>query len=106
VITHQGLPVIRTQIQLTDNQARELKRWAQERGVSMAMVIREAVDEHLRRRGRPAWDDLVAQAIAAAGTERSGTGDVAERHDDYFVDAAYETEPDRPTDDRRDGHKT
>ncbi len=80
--------MIRTQIQLTARQADELKRWADERGVSMAAVIREAIDEHLSRRGRPSREDTVARAIAAAGCARSGSGDVSRRHDDYFADAA------------------
>lgn len=82
--------MIRTQIQLTARQADELKRWADERGVSMAAVVREAIDEHLSRRGGPSREDTVARAIAAAGCARSGSGDVSRRHDDYFVDAALD----------------
>jgi len=36
--------LVRTQIQLTEEQAVKLKRMAAERGVSMAEVIRDAVD--------------------------------------------------------------
>jgi hypothetical protein len=39
--------MIRTQVQLTDAQARALRRVAAERGVSMAAVIRELVDAGL-----------------------------------------------------------
>jgi hypothetical protein len=80
--------VIRTQIQLTEAQTQEIKRWAEERGVSMAAVIREAVDEHLRRSNRPSRQEVVARAITAAGSARSGTGDVSLRHDEYFAAAA------------------
>lgn len=79
--------MIRTQIQLTESQAREVKRWAEDRGVSMAAVIREAIDAHLRDSGRPSWDEIVERAIAAVGCCASGVGDLAERHDDYFVES-------------------
>lgn len=82
--------MIRTQIQLTERQAREVKRWADERGVSMAAVIREAIDVHLRDSGRPSWDEIVERAIAAAGTAHSGLGDLAERHDHYFVESVID----------------
>jgi 16S rRNA U516 pseudouridylate synthase RsuA-like enzyme len=79
--------VIRTQIQLTETQAREVKRMAEERGVSMAAIIREAIDDRLRRRNAPSWDELVERAIAAIGCGHSGLGDLAERHDHYFADS-------------------
>jgi hypothetical protein len=82
--------VIRTQIQLTETQAREVKRMAAQRGVSMAAVIREAIDDHLRRRGGPSWDEIVERAIAAVGCGHSGLGDLAERHDDYFVESVVD----------------
>ena len=82
--------MIRTQIQLTESQAREVKRWADERGVSMAAIIREAVDAHLRDSGRPSWDEIVERAIAAAGTAHSGLGDLAERHDDYLAESVMD----------------
>jgi post-segregation antitoxin (ccd killing protein) len=92
VITRRGAPVIRTQIQLTESQAREVKRWADERGVSMAAVIREAIDAHLRDRNAPSWDEIVERAIAAVGCCASGLGDVADRHDEYFADSALDWE--------------
>jgi hypothetical protein len=98
VITQRRSPrsasVIRTQIQLTEAQTQEIKLWAEKRGVSMAAIIREAVDEHLRRSNRPSRQEVVARAIDAAGSARSGTGDVSLRHDEYFAAA---TEPDRDT---------
>ena len=79
--------MIRTQIQLTEEQARELKRRAAARGVSMATLIREAVDRALgsdddaRRRER---------AVAAIGGFRSGRTDVSAEHDRYLADALSE----------------
>jgi hypothetical protein len=80
--------MIRTQIQLTERQARELKRMAAREGVSMAEVIRRAVDAKLRGgTGEVPWEELVRRALAAMGKFRSGLKDVAERHDDYLVEA-------------------
>lgn len=80
--------MVRTQIQLTERQARELKRVAAREGISMAEVIRRAVDEKIRERaGEAPWDERVRRALAAAGKFRSGAKDVAERHDAYLADA-------------------
>lgn len=82
--------MIRTQIQLTEDQAREVKRWAEERGVSMAAIIREAIDDGLRHRNAPSWDEIVERAIAAVGCCASGSGDVADRHDEFFAESGLE----------------
>jgi hypothetical protein len=80
--------MIRTQIQLTERQARELKRIAAKEGVSMAEVIRRAVDAKIRGgTGEVPWEERVRRARAAMGKFRSGLKDVAEKHDDYLVEA-------------------
>ena len=84
--------MIRTQIQLTETQAREVKRMAEERGVSMAAVIREAIDDRLRHRNTPPWDELVERAIAAVGSCSSGRGDAADQHDEYFAESGMQWE--------------
>jgi Arc/MetJ-type ribon-helix-helix transcriptional regulator len=76
--------MVRTQIQLREDQVRRLKRRAAQRGVSMAELIREAVDRSL------ASDDLEARwqrALSVAGKFRSGRSDISENHDEYFVEA-------------------
>ena len=77
--------MIRTQIQLTEEQASKLKRLAAARHVSMAEVIREAVDQLPERDDRA---ERFARALAAAGTGRDveGKTDVAVRHDEYLAD--------------------
>jgi hypothetical protein len=72
--------MIRTQISLTEEQHEVLLREAGRRGISMAALIREAVDGHLdeRRRRR-------ARLLEAAGAAESRLGDLAERHDDYLA---------------------
>jgi hypothetical protein len=72
--------VIRTQISLTDDQMRRLRQEARRRHVSLATVVRDAVDkavpdEGAQRRAR------VDELLAAAGSAASGTGTVARDHD-------------------------
>jgi hypothetical protein len=80
--------MVRTQIQLTERQARELKRMAAREGVSMAEIIRKAVDEKiLEKSGEAPREDRIRRALAAAGKFRSGVKDAAERHDEYLAEA-------------------
>lgn len=79
--------MVRTQIQLTERQARELKRIAAMEGVSMAEVIRKAVDAKLRGGVREVpWEERNRRALAVMGKFRSGLKDVAEKHDDYLAE--------------------
>lgn len=72
--------MIRTQISLTEEQMRRLQREARRRHVSLAAVIRDAVDrivpdENALRSVR------IDALLAAAGSAASGTGTVARDHD-------------------------
>lgn len=78
--------MIRTQIQLTEHQAAKLKRLAAERDVSMAEVIRDAVDRLPDRDDRA---ERFARALAAIRAnrfrDREGKTDVSVRHDEYLA---------------------
>ncbi len=82
--------MVRTQIQLTEQQATELKRLASEQGVSVAEIVREAVDKRIRESRGLTWEERKRRALAVAGKFRSGTGDLSVRHDEYFAEAAEE----------------
>jgi hypothetical protein len=82
--------VVRTQIQLTDAQARGLKALAAAEGRSMAEVIRDGVDTILRARGTVDRDALKARSIAALGRFESGTRHLGSRHDDHAAEAFAE----------------
>lgn len=76
--------MIRTQVQLTEKQAEALRRIARRRGVSLAAVVRDAVEATIQAGERDrAWQ----RALAAVGSVRGGRGDVAEEHDRYLADA-------------------
>jgi hypothetical protein len=79
--------VVRTQIQLTEDQAAALKELADERDVSMAELIRQAIASWLEAEHRISHDERKRRAIAAAGRYNSGQTDVAEEHDRYLVEA-------------------
>jgi predicted DNA-binding protein len=78
--------MIRTQISLTEAQHERLHRVARERGVSVATVIREAVEAAV-----PDQDRLLqarqAKAFALAGAFHSGHADTASRHDEILAEA-------------------
>ncbi len=77
--------MIRTQVQLTQEQFAALKREAVDRGISMAEVIRRALEQELERGKRR---EARQRMIASIGGFRSGLRDVARRHDDYLGEDA------------------
>ena len=78
--------MIRTQIQITPEQAQALKRLAAREGKSVAELIRISVDTMLRTGGIKDQDHLRRRAIAAAG-KLAGPKNLAESHDDYLAEA-------------------
>jgi hypothetical protein len=78
--------MVRTQIQLTEEQAAALKRIAAERRVSVAELVRKGVDEVIRASGGMSWDERRRRALAVVG-KYHGPADLSERHDDYFVES-------------------
>jgi hypothetical protein len=80
--------MIRTQIQLTEAQHRELRRLAAEEGLSMAEIVRRALDLALSR-SAPERRDLYRRASELVGAfpDRDGADDVARQHDAYLEEA-------------------
>ena len=82
--------MIRTQIQLTEAQARALKSQARMEDRSMAELVRESVAEYLARRRIPDTEALAIRARELKGRFRSGHPDLAEAHDRYLDDAFHQ----------------
>lgn len=79
--------MVRTQIQLTDAQARGLKALAAAEERSMAELIRDGVDALLRTRRVVDREAIKARSIAALGRFKSGTRHLGSRHDDHAAEA-------------------
>jgi hypothetical protein len=78
--------MIRTQIQITQEQARALKRLAVKEGISVAELVRQSVDALLQTEYLPDQQSLRAKALAAAG-RFAGETDLAANHDAYLAEA-------------------
>ena len=78
--------MIRTQIQIKEDQIDWLKRKAKNRGVSVSQLIREGIDLYRSKHDRLPVDKK-KRALAAVGRFASGAGDVSARHDDYLAEA-------------------
>ena len=79
--------MIRTQVQLTEAQARALRTQARLEERSMADLVRESVSEYLARRHVVDRGEVARRALALAGRYRSGCRDLAEDHDAYLDEA-------------------
>ncbi len=79
--------MFRTQIQLTPEQARALKRLATREGKSVAELIRLSVDAMLRSNGMV--DPFVQRqkALDAAGKLHGGPEDLSVEHDCYLAES-------------------
>jgi hypothetical protein len=76
--------MIRTQISLTDDQMRRLRGEARRRHMSLAAVIRDAVDRIVPDEDAER-NDLIDTLLSAAGSAASGTGSVARDHDNLLA---------------------
>jgi hypothetical protein len=82
--------MIRTQIQLTSEQARALKQIAAREGKSVAELIRIGVDDLIRRGGNVDQEELRQRALLAVG-KLQGPENLAADHDRYLAEAFAET---------------
>ena len=79
--------MIRTQIQLTEEQASTLRAMSSARHMPMAELIRISIDNFLRREAGSSHDTIVTRAKNAAGRFTSGASNVSTEHDKYLADA-------------------
>jgi hypothetical protein len=78
--------MIRTQVQLTEEQARVLKNLASIRQVSVAELIRQSVDALIRSSREIEAEKRRRRAITAAGRFHSGASDISAEHDEYLAE--------------------
>ncbi len=78
--------MIRTQVQLTNEQVGKLKELAITYDVSMAELIRRSVDDFLAARRPLDTGERKRRALAVIGRFHSGLSDVSVNHDRYLAD--------------------
>ena len=81
--------MVRTQIQLTEDQAKTLKRISMSRHLSIAELIRRAVDTMIKSSAVVDVEERHKRAIEIVGKFSSGKRDVSEKHDLYLSDAYH-----------------
>jgi hypothetical protein len=79
--------MIRTQIQLTEEQSAALKQLAEQEGKSVAELVRMGVDQLIRARTGPGQQELQRRALEVAGKFNSGDEDLSSDHDRYAAEA-------------------
>ena len=80
--------MLRTQVQIEENQIKWLKNKAKERGVSVSQLIREGIEMYRKHEDRLP-EDKKSKALAAIGRYASGVSDISEKHDDYLAEAFH-----------------
>jgi hypothetical protein len=79
--------MIRTQIQLTEDQWKTLKDLSDSRNVSMAEIIRQSVELYIRANHPVSRDELRRRAMEVVGKFHSdGPTDISTNHDKYLAD--------------------
>jgi Ribbon-helix-helix protein, copG family len=82
--------MVRTQIQVTDRQARRLRAEARERGLSLAKIIRRYVEKGLSEEASErAVPYERAARVVGRFRDRGRARDVSKNHDRY-LDEAFE----------------
>jgi len=78
--------MVRTQIQLTEDQVRTLKKIALSRELSIAELIRQAVDAMIKSSTASDPEDRMKRALDIVGRFSSGKNDVSKHHDAYLAE--------------------
>lgn len=81
--------MIRTQIQIEEDQIKWLREKAGARGVSVSQLIREGIALFRAREDRFP-EEKKNKALAVVGRFSSHVSDISERHDDYLAEALTE----------------
>ncbi len=79
--------MVHTQIQLTEEQVKALKKIALSRHLSIAEIIRQAVDTIIRTNTMVDIEERRKRAIDIVGRFSSGKRDISRKHDTYLAEA-------------------
>ncbi len=78
--------MVRTQISFEEDQMRRLRRAASRRGVSIAAIVREAVEREIGEEDAVRRARMTRALTATDAGFRSGRSDISQRHDDHLAE--------------------
>ena len=78
--------MVKTQIQLTEEQYEVLKRISQTNNISLSEIIRRSIDYNLNYTLSIKNEDKIDRAKKVAGQYGSGRKDLSEKHDEYLAE--------------------
>jgi len=78
--------MVRTQIQLTEDQAKTLKRISASKHLSIAELIRRAIDTMIKTTSAADPEERLKRALDIVGKFRSGKRDISKKHDVYLTE--------------------
>lgn len=78
--------MVRTQVQLTEQQVVLLKKLALVQGVSLAELVRQGVEALLAQAQFINTEEKKRRALSVVGKYSSHHRDLATKHDDYFAE--------------------
>jgi metal-responsive CopG/Arc/MetJ family transcriptional regulator len=82
--------MVRTQIQLPEEQYRRLRKWSRRLGISLSEAVRRCIADHLaHEEAAPSREDRIRGALAVCGkyTDPEGASIVAQEHDRHLAEA-------------------
>lgn len=81
--------MVRTQIQLTEKQSDLLKKMAMTQTLSIAEIIRQAVDNYIKSNIVINTEERIKKVLELSEkyNDSEGKRDVSKKHDDYLVKA-------------------
>lgn len=78
--------MVRTQIQLTEEQSTNLRQLAEQENVSVAELIRRSVDHYLKKRRGFSEEERKKRLLSVIGIGDSGITDLGKSHDKYLAE--------------------
>lgn len=79
--------MVRTQVQLTEEQMKALRQVSSATGQSIADLVRQGVDRLLAAQSGINREERIQRAMRVAGKFKSGSSDVSSQHDRYLTEA-------------------
>jgi len=79
--------MVRTQVQLTEEQIVKLKEIASKRGISVSELVRQAIESTIRSELEISYEERCREALEVMGRFSSGKSDVSINHDKYLAEA-------------------